>query len=167
MSTDTSPAPVTAGGPARPRLSRGRRVAAGTAVAVALLGAAACGTSGASAGQATGTGTSGQSTGTAAAPAGSDALMACLEQNGVPAPPDGGPGGQAGQAGQGGQGGQDGQAGSAGGSGGQGTPPTGAPAAGAAGGDGAPQAPPGVDSDVWAAAQQACASVAQESGTGG
>ena len=41
-----------------------------------------------------------------------------------------------------------------------GTPPSGAPAAGGGSGGAAPQAPPGVDGDTWAAAQEACADLA-------
>ncbi|MFD9668457.1 hypothetical protein ACFWAY_43915 [Rhodococcus sp. NPDC059968] len=73
----------------------------------------------------------------------SDELQACLEENGVPAPPD--------QAGGGAQGGM--------------APPSGEMAP-PEGGDGSapPQggtpdvssAPPGVDSSTWAAAQEAC-----------
>nr|WP_202968094.1 hypothetical protein [Pseudonocardia sp. AL041005-10] len=155
MSTDTSPEPVVPTAE-RPRLTRRRRLAAGTAIAVVLLGSAACGTSAAgtdaSAGGSSGTGSGSAASGATGSGTGaeSDALMACLEQNGVPAPPDGGPGGDAA---------------------GQGTPPSGAPAADGqgtppaggedgTGGPGSGEAPPGVDSAVWAKAQAACASVA-------
>ncbi|TQC49096.1 hypothetical protein EEB14_11915 [Rhodococcus sp. WS4] len=78
----------------------------------------------------------------------SDELQACLEENGVPAPPD--------QAGAGG-----GQAGMAPPSG-EMTPPDGgdgsAPPQG--GTPDASAAPPGVDSATWAAAQEACSSLA-------
>jgi hypothetical protein len=64
----------------------------------------------------------------------------CLEENGVTMPePPGGGGGVPPQGG---------------------TPPSGAPAAGGGPGGVARQAPPGVDGDTWAAAQEACADLA-------
>lgn len=163
MSPETTPGRtgVVDTDPAAPRLRRGRRVAAGTAVAVVLLASAACGTSAAGTGS-SGTASSDEQTGTAqsgtAQPGGtgSDALMTCLEENGVPAPPSGGAGGEGGTppsgapaaAGQGGTG----QAGTA--------PGGGAAQDGASGGPGSGQAPPGVDAEVWQKAQAACASAA-------
>ncbi|RZT84535.1 hypothetical protein EV383_1380 [Pseudonocardia sediminis] len=147
--------------PAGPRVTvrSRRRLAGGAAVGIALLGLVACGTS--QGGAASTSGTSGTASG-AAAPGGTanEALMTCLQENGVPAPPSGGGEGGAPASG----------AAPADGS----TPPSGAPDAGgqaagggqdaggqAAGGQaGTGQAPPGVDATVWAKAQEACASVA-------
>ncbi|PND56401.1 hypothetical protein CRM90_17495 [Mycobacterium sp. ENV421] len=71
-------------------------------------------------------------------PAGpNDPFAKCMTDNGVPAPPQGGPGGQDGPP-SGGPGGQ--------------------PNPGAAGGP--PPAPPGVDQSVWDKGLQACASLA-------
>ncbi|MET0189028.1 MAG: hypothetical protein ABW212_08530 [Pseudonocardia sediminis] len=152
-----TPAPAPAG--ARVTVRSRRRLAGGAAVGIALLGLVACGTSqGAEAGTST-SGASGTAGGTAA-PGGTanEALMTCLQENGVPAPPSGG--GGAGGTPPSGEAPADGS-----------TPPSGAPAAGgqAAGGQaadgraGTGQAPPGVDATVWAKAQEACASVAASS----
>ena len=78
--------------------------------------------------------TSGCSSETAsAAPGHQDAFSQCLTDNGVPAPPDGGPGGE---------------------------PPAGPPPGGAPLQGGAPPAPPNVDRAVWDSAVQACQSLA-------
>src|SRR6478735_6437855 len=100
----------------------------------------------------------GASTASPSQPAGDhDAFTRCMTDNGVPAPPEGGPGGP-------------------GGSGGPGGPPSGGtPRDGAAPPDGVmplpesdgpqfdgktPPAPPGVDQQTWDNATQACASLA-------
>jgi len=71
-----------------------------------------------------------------------DPFVACMTENGVPAPPQGGP------RGPGGPGGQDHP---------NGPPPSGAPQQGQGG---PPPAPPGVDEGVWNKAFDACASLA-------
>ena len=115
---------------------------------VALVGLAACGTSTDT------TSTAAASSAAVAQPSAADGddtdgddtdaddtdmadYRSCLEENGVtvPEPPAGGGGVQP-------QGG---------------TRPSGAPAAGGGPGGAARQAPPGVDGDTWAAAQEACA----------
>ena len=111
--------------------------------AVALLGLAACGTS-------TDTGTSAAAASAsaeapaddAATPDGTElaAYQSCLEENGVSMPER--PGGGAGAAPEGGVPPQGG------------TPPSGGP------GGSPDQAPPGVDVDTWAAAQEACSDLA-------
>ena len=75
-------------------------------------------------------------------PGPNDPFVKCMTDNGVPAPPQGGPGGP------GGQGGQPSGPPPQGGPGGQ-------PGPGAAGGP-----PPGVDQSVWDKGLQACASLA-------
>lgn len=121
------------------------RVIAAPVGVVALVGLAACGTSTDT------TSTAAASSAAAAQPSAADGddtdaddtdmadYRSCLEENGVtmPEPPAGG-GGVPPQGG---------------------TPPSGAPAAGGPGGA-ARQAPPGVDGDTWAAAQEACADLA-------
>jgi hypothetical protein len=136
--------------------SRIRMSLVGAPVAVvALVGLTACGTS-------TDATTSTAASATAEAPADDAATQdgtgdtemaayqSCLEENGVSMPerPAGGAGPAA--AGRGGTPPQGG------------TPPSGAPAAGGAGGPGGSpdQAPPGVDADTWAAAQEACSDLA-------
>jgi len=120
---------------------------------VALLGLAACGTS-------TGTSTSTAAEASAEAPADTAqggtgdtdmaAYQSCLEENGVSMPERPAGAGQGGAAPQGDAGPQGG------------TPPSGAPAAGGPGGPGGSpdQAPPGIDDDTWAAAQEACSDLA-------
>ena len=126
------------------------RVIAAPVGVVALVGLAACGTSTDT------TSAAAASSAVAAQPSAADDdtdgddtdgdddtdmadYRTCLEENGVtmPEPPAGG-GGAPPQGG---------------------TPPSGAPAAGGSGGA-ARQAPPGVDGDTWAAAQEACADLA-------
>ncbi|WP_257015381.1 hypothetical protein [Rhodococcus sp. ACS1] len=76
----------------------------------------------------------------------SDELQACLEENGVPAPPD--------QAGGGAPGGVAPPSGDM-------APPEGDGSAPPQGGaPDASSAPPGIDSSTWAAAQEACSSLA-------
>jgi len=114
---------------------------------VALLGLAACGTS-------TDTGTSAAAASAsaeaddAATPDGTElaAYQSCLEENGVSMPER--PGGGAGAALEGGAPPQGGTAPQGG------TPPPGGP------GGSPDQAPPGVDADTWAAAQEACSDLA-------
>ncbi|WP_328361080.1 hypothetical protein OG976_09605 [Mycobacterium sp. NBC_00419] len=105
------------------------------ATAMAVLGAALVG------------GLVGCSAPSEAAPAGpggaGDPFIQCMTDNGVPAPPQGGPGGPGAPAGQPPQGGP----GGLGGPGGQG---------------GQPPAPPGVDQGVWDKGLQACASLAPQ-----
>lgn len=72
------------------------------------------------------------------------AFSKCLTDNGVPAPPDGGPGGPNGPEGPGGRGGEH---------------PNGPPHAHEGAGQ-TPPAPPGVDQGVWDDAMEACASLA-------
>lgn len=110
------------------------------ATAMAVLGAALVG------------GLVGCSAPSEAAPAGpggaggaGDPFIQCMIDNGVPAPPQGGPDGHGGQPQQGGPGGQGGQ------------PP--APP----GGQGSqPPAPQGVDQGTWDKGLQACASLAPQ-----
>lgn len=131
-----------------------RWVGAPIAVA-AVMTLAACGSGAASTSGTTTSGSvsSGSTASTASNPA-TDAFAACMSKNGVTMPAQG-------------EGGQQG------GPGGGGTPPTGTPPAGGGqgatpptgaaqpGGAGSPgQAPAGVDATTWAAAQQACASLA-------
>ncbi|BBX05911.1 hypothetical protein [Mycolicibacterium aichiense] len=75
-------------------------------------------------------------------PGPNDPFATCMTDNGVPAPPQGGPGAPGGQP--------------------SGPPPQGGPGGqpnpGAAGGP--PPAPPGVDQSVWDKGLQACASLA-------
>jgi hypothetical protein len=79
----------------------------------------------------------------AASPGASDSPFAqCLTDNGVPAPPEGGPGGLMGGPG--------------------GEPPAGLPPGGGPGEGGAPPAPPSIDQATWDSAMQACRSVAPE-----
>ena len=104
------------------------------ATAMAVLGAALVG------------GLVGCSAPSEAAPAGpggaggaSDPFIQCMTDNGVPAPPQGGPGGPGGPPPQGGQ-----------------------PPAPPGGQGGQPPAPPGVDQGVWDRGLQACASLAPQ-----
>lgn len=68
---------------------------------------------------------------------GHDAFVQCMTENGIPAPPDGGPGGPP--------------------PGADGAPPDGPPSDA-----GGPPAPPGVDQQTWDDAMQACASLAPQ-----
>ena len=92
---------------------------------------------------------SGASTASSQTPGGHDAFAQCMTENGVPAPPDGGPGGPGGPGYGGPPPGSDGT-----------MPPPGAdgPPVGAGG----PPAPPGIDQQVWDTAMQACASLAPQ-----
>ncbi|MFC9557073.1 hypothetical protein ACFTWF_40350 [Rhodococcus sp. NPDC056960] len=120
----------------------------GAAMAVGLAcSVVACSSGESSSGtSSTGTGSTVVQDGTAPA-AMSDELQACLEENGVPAPPDqaagGAPGGMAPPSGE---------MAPPGGGEGSAPPQGGAPDASAA--------PPGVDSTTWATAQAACSSPA-------
>ncbi|MFE7421422.1 hypothetical protein [Rhodococcus sp. NPDC057529] len=94
------------------------------------------------------TGTAGSAVQGGSAPAAmSDELQACLEDNGVPAPPD-----QAGGGAPGGVAPPSGEMAPPEGGDGSAPPQGGAPDASSA--------PPGVDSATWAAAQEACSSLA-------
>ncbi len=70
-----------------------------------------------------------------------DALTQCLSDNGVPAPPPGGPGGHEGPPPEG-------------------PPPSGPPPAEESRSEGPPPAPPGVDQGTWDSAMQSCRSLA-------
>lgn len=134
----------------------------GAAAAVALVGSLAGCTATNQAGPTAAVQTSGEAAvhaySTGSGPGGDDhdAFVGCMTENGVPAPPEGGPGGP--PPGGGHRGGP--QPG--------GTPPAGPPPAGAPAGPppegganaGTPSAPPGVDREVWDTAMQACASLA-------
>lgn len=81
----------------------------------------------------------------------SDQFIACMTENGVPAPPQGGhPGGPPGEAGT---------PTAPGGAGAPPPPPPGSRGPGGPGG-GTPPPPPGVDQGVWNSALQACQSLA-------
>ncbi len=90
---------------------------------------------------------SGAPTASSQGPGDHDAFAQCMTENGVPAPPDGGPGGPGGHGGP--PPGADGM-----------PPPPSAdrPPLGAGG----PPAPPGVDRQTWDNALQACASLAPQ-----
>ncbi|MFF2107658.1 hypothetical protein [Rhodococcus koreensis] len=119
----------------------------GAAMAVGLACSVVACSSGESSSGTSSTGTAGSAVQGGSAPAAmSDELQACLEENGVPAPPDqaggGAPGGVAPPSGEMAPPEGDGSA-----------PPQG-------GAPDASSAPPGIDSSTWAAAQEACSSLA-------
>ncbi len=72
-----------------------------------------------------------------------EAFNQCMTDNGVPAPPQGGPGGPGADGGPP-----------------AGEPPAGPPPSGTSGDGRRPPSPPGVDQDTWDKAMQACASLA-------
>ena len=85
---------------------------------------------------------SGAPTASSQGPGDHDAFAQCMTENGVPAPPVGGPGGPGGP-----------------GAGGMPPPPS---ADGPPFGAGGPPAPPGMDQQTWDNAMQACASLAPQ-----